>query len=94
MKSEQAVLPNPCLEEEEEEEEEEAMLWIFSLLHCVQTGSGARPTSCRMDAAVTYVGINWPGREADHSLPSNAEVKNAWSYISIPAIRFHGVVLN
>jgi hypothetical protein len=26
MKSEQAVLPNPCLEEEEEEEEEEVYL--------------------------------------------------------------------
>jgi hypothetical protein len=25
MKSEQAVLPNPCLEEEEEEEEEEGL---------------------------------------------------------------------
>jgi hypothetical protein len=25
MKSEQAVLPNPCLEEEEEEEEEEVI---------------------------------------------------------------------
>jgi hypothetical protein len=27
MKSEQAVLPNPCLEEEEEEEEEVFKLW-------------------------------------------------------------------
>jgi hypothetical protein len=29
-------------------------------------------------------------RETDHSPPSSAEVKNAWSYISTPAIR-HGV---
>jgi hypothetical protein len=28
MKSEQAVLPNPCLEEEEEEEEEEEVMEI------------------------------------------------------------------
>jgi hypothetical protein len=28
MKSEQAVLPNPCLEEEEEEEEEEAEKYL------------------------------------------------------------------
>jgi hypothetical protein len=27
MKSEQAILPNPCLEEEEEEEEEEDVLF-------------------------------------------------------------------
>jgi hypothetical protein len=26
--------------------------------------------------------------------PSSAEVKNPWSYISIPAIRLHGVVLS
>jgi hypothetical protein len=26
----------------------------------------------------------WPGREADHSPPSSAEVKNAWSYTSTP----------
>jgi hypothetical protein len=27
-------------------------------------------------------GIKWLEREADHSPPSNAEVKNAWSYTS------------
>jgi hypothetical protein len=26
--------------------------------------------------------IKWPGRESDHSPPSSAEVKNAWSYTS------------
>jgi len=25
------------------------------------------------------MGVKWPGREADRSLPSRAEVKNAWS---------------
>jgi hypothetical protein len=34
------------------------------------------------------------GREADHSPPSIAEVKNAWSYTSIPPISLHGVVLS
>jgi len=32
-----------------------------------------------------------PGREADHSPPSNAEVDNAWSYSSTPPIRLHSV---
>jgi hypothetical protein len=32
-------------------------------------------------------------READHLLPSSAEVKNAWLYTSTP-IRLHGVVLS
>jgi hypothetical protein len=30
--------------------------------------------------------------EADQSPPSSAEVKNAWSYTSIPPIRLYGVV--
>jgi hypothetical protein len=40
------------------------------------------------------LGIKWPGRAADHSPPSSAEVKNAWSYTSTPPIRSNGVVLN
>jgi len=31
------------------------------------------------------------GREADHSPPSIAGVKNEWSYISTSLIRLHGV---
>jgi hypothetical protein len=50
-------------------------------------------------------GIKWPGREANHSPSYGAEVKNAWSYNSIPPygsmtwclikqrIRFHDMVL-
>jgi hypothetical protein len=40
------------------------------------------------------LGIKRPGREADHSPPYSAEVKNAWIYISSPQIRVHGVVLS
>jgi hypothetical protein len=32
--------------------------------------------------------------EAYHSPPSNAEVKNAWSYVFTPTIRLQGVVLS
>jgi hypothetical protein len=38
--------------------------------------------------------VKEPGRKADHSPPSSARVKNAWSYTSTPPIRLHGVVLN
>jgi hypothetical protein len=41
-----------------------------------------------------FLGIKWPGREADHSSPSSAEVKNAWSCTSTPPICLHGVVLS
>jgi len=40
------------------------------------------------------VGVKRSGREADHSPPSSVEVKNAWSYISNPPVRFHGVLLS
>jgi hypothetical protein len=40
------------------------------------------------------IGVKRPGREADHSPPSSAEVKNAWNYTSTPPIRLHGVVLS
>jgi hypothetical protein len=33
----------------------------------------------------------WPGREVDHSLPYNADVKNEWSYKFAPLICLHGV---
>jgi hypothetical protein len=35
-----------------------------------------------------------PGREADHSPSSSAEIKKAWSYTSSPLICLHGVVLS
>jgi hypothetical protein len=38
--------------------------------------------------------VKWPGREVDYSPPFSAEVKNAWSYTSTPALRHHGVVLS
>jgi len=39
-------------------------------------------------------GVKRAGRETDHSPPSSAEVKNAWSYISTPPIYLYGVVLS
>ena len=42
----------------------------------VQTGSGAHPASC------SFLGVNRPGREADHSPASSAEVKNEWWHTS------------
>jgi hypothetical protein len=34
------------------------------------------------------LGVKRPGREPDHSSPSSAEVKNAWSYTSTPQYVF------
>jgi hypothetical protein len=38
--------------------------------------------------------VKQQGREADHSPPNSAEVKNMWIYTATPPIRHLGVVLN
>jgi hypothetical protein len=49
----------------------------FSSSLCVQTGSGSHPTSCTMGTGGPFLGSKTPpGRDADHSPPSSAEVVN------------------
>jgi hypothetical protein len=49
----------------------------FSSGLCVQTGSGVHPTSCPMGTGGPFSGgKERPGRDADHSPPSSAEVVN------------------
>jgi hypothetical protein len=43
--------------------------------HRVQKGSGAHLVSYPMGARGPFPGVKRPGREADHSSPSSAEVK-------------------
>jgi hypothetical protein len=45
-------------------------------------GSGANPVSYPVGTRTPSPGVKWPGRKADHSRPSSADVKNAWSYTS------------
>jgi hypothetical protein len=52
----------------------------FSCSLCVQTGSEAHPASCPMGTDVKAR----PGREADHSPPSSAEVENEELYLISP----------
>jgi hypothetical protein len=47
----------------------------FSLHHLVQNGSGAHPASYSMGTRGSSLGVKRPGREADHSPPSSAEVE-------------------
>jgi hypothetical protein len=60
--------------------------------HFVQAGSGPLPQPPIQWVPGVFTGVNWPGREANNSPLSNAEVKNAWSYTSTPPIRLHGAV--
>jgi hypothetical protein len=68
---------------------------MISVLHRVQTGSGGPPSlrSNRNGGAFTP-GVKRPGREANHSPQSSAEVENPWSHTSTPPIRLYDVVLN
>jgi hypothetical protein len=48
----------------------------FSLHHrCVQNSSGAHPASYPMGIKALSLGVKRPERQADHSPPSSAEVK-------------------
>jgi hypothetical protein len=61
---------------------------VFSLLHIVQTGSGAHPAYYRMGTKALSPGVKRPGREADHSSPTSTEVKKTWIYPSTPPYVF------
>jgi len=54
---------------------------------------GAHPASYPTGTGDSLPGGKQPGREAHHSLPSSAEVKDSWRYTSTP-LRLNGVVLN
>jgi hypothetical protein len=64
----------------------------FYLHHCIQNSSGPTQPPSQWVSGALPLGVKRPGREANHSPPSSAELKNAWSYTSTP-IR-HGVVLS
>jgi hypothetical protein len=55
---------------------------------------GPTQSSIQWVPGTLYPSVKRPGRETDHSPPTNAEVKNAWSCASTPSTRLHGVVLN
>jgi hypothetical protein len=41
-----------------------------------------------------FLGVKWLGLEVDHSPPSNADIKNEWSYTCTHPVFFHGVDRN
>jgi hypothetical protein len=60
---------------------------VLSCNLCVQTGFGAHPASCTMATGGPFHGGKArPGRDADHSPPSSAEVVNEYElYILSPS---------
>jgi hypothetical protein len=62
-------------------------IFLFTTVSRMALGSTQPPM-------LWVLGVKWPGCETDHSPPSSAKVKNAWSYTSTPPICLHGVVLS
>jgi hypothetical protein len=60
----------------------------------VQNGSGAQPASYPMCSESSFPGVKRPGREADHSPPSSAQVKECVELYLHSPIRLHGVVFS
>jgi hypothetical protein len=58
----------------------------LSLLHSVKHGPGAHLVSYPMGSAGSFLGVKQPGREADLSLPSIAEVKYCEAIPPLPHI--------
>jgi hypothetical protein len=56
----------------------------FSLLHSVQTDSGAHPASYPFDKEGFSPGVKRQGREADHSSQSSADVKKSGGIPPVP----------
>jgi len=63
-------------------------------LHRIQTGPVPTQHPIQWLTGDLSLGVKRSGREADHSPPFSADVKNAWSYTSTPPIRLNGVVLS
>jgi hypothetical protein len=57
------------------------------ILHVIQTGCGIHPTSYPMNTRGSFPGVKQQGRGADHTHPTNAEVKKTWTlYIYSPSV--------
>jgi len=66
-----------------------------SFLFAIPSRPGLGPTQPSIQGvpAAPFPGVKQPVREVDHSSPSNADAKNAWSYTSALPLRLHGSVL-
>jgi hypothetical protein len=56
----------------------------FSLLHGVQTGSGATQPPSQWAPGALSSGVKWPACEAVHSPPSSAEIMNGGAITPLP----------
>jgi hypothetical protein len=63
-------------------------LGIFLFTTASRTALGTTQPPIQWVPGALSLGVKRPGREVDNSLPSNAKIKNAWSYTSTPQYVF------
>jgi hypothetical protein len=63
-------------------------LGIFLFTTVFWTALGPTQPPIQWVPGTLFLGVKRPGRAADHSPPSTAEIKNAWSYTSSPPYVF------
>jgi hypothetical protein len=69
-------------------------LWpSVSLHHRVQNGSEGHPAPYTVGTRGSFPGVKRPGREADHSSLSSAEVKECVELYLFSPIHLYGMVL-
>jgi hypothetical protein len=56
------------------------------LPHIVQTGFAAQPVTYPIGIGDSFLGVKLPGREADLSLPTSAELKETWICTAAPHV--------
>jgi hypothetical protein len=66
----------------------ERMVEIFLFTTASRPALGPNQPLIQLVPGALSVGANRPGNETDHSPPSGAEVKNAWSYTFTPPYVF------
>jgi hypothetical protein len=65
----------------------------LTLFHSGKIGSGTHPASYTMYTERCSFGVNWPGREPDHSPSCSVEVNNGGFIPPLP-IRLYGFMPN
>jgi hypothetical protein len=63
-------------------------LGMFFFTIMFRTALGPTQSPIQLVPGAVSLRVKWLGREADHSPPSSAEVKNAWSYTPLPQYIF------
>jgi hypothetical protein len=67
-------------------------IFLFTTTSRPALGPTQSPIQCV--SRVLSLGVKRSRREADHSHPSSADVKNSWRYTSIPLMCLPGVVIS